>query len=33
VAGDGVTVFIVVLLIVALIVLIIYATGHKIVLK
>jgi hypothetical protein len=33
VAGDGVTVFVVVLLIVALIVLIIYATGHKIVLK
>jgi len=33
VGGDGVTVFVVVLLIVALIVLIIYATGHKIVLK
>lgn len=33
VAGDGVGLFIVVFLIVALIVLIIYATGHKIVLK
>jgi len=33
VAGDGVGLFIVVFLVVALIVLIIYATGHKIVLK
>ncbi len=33
VAGDGVELFIIVFLIVALIVLIIYATGHKIVLK